>query len=81
MPHPHNREAEWQTRKQRIDPRLDALGWSLAMSGEFPLHGAHRREEFETAHGPADYTLFADGRPLGIVEAKKLTWRRRAPGG
>ena len=30
-------------------------------------------EEFETANGPADYALCADGKILGVVEAKKLT--------
>jgi predicted type IV restriction endonuclease len=29
--------------------------------------------EFETANGPADYALCADGVILGIVEAKKVS--------
>ena len=29
--------------------------------------------EFATHGGPADYTLCADDRVLGVVEAKKLT--------
>ena len=33
--------------------------------------GACRTEEHETAHGPADYALFLDGKPVAIVEAKK----------
>ena len=73
MPESQPEEREWQTRKQRIDPRLDAAGWMLPATDELPLHDAHRREEWETVNGPADYALFADGQPLGIVEAKKLS--------
>ena len=63
-------EREWQTRKARIDPRLDALGWRRLPSGAL---GAHRTEEQETANGPADYALHIDGEPVGVVEAKKLS--------
>jgi type I restriction enzyme R subunit len=57
------------TRKSRIDPKLDARGWRLVKA---PLaSGACRTEEHETAHGPADYALFLDGKPVAIVEAKK----------
>ena len=62
-------EAEWKTRKTRIDPRLDRAGWE---SGA-PRSGPHRREEHPTDHGPADYTLCAGDRVLGVVEAKKVT--------
>jgi type I restriction enzyme R subunit len=33
----------------------------------------HAVTEYETDNGPADYALAVTGRPLGIVEAKKLT--------
>jgi len=63
-------EREWQTRKQRIDPRLDALGWRRSPSGK---PSAYRTEEHETENGPADYALHLAGEPIGVVEAKKLT--------
>jgi type I restriction enzyme R subunit len=63
-------EREWQTRKQRIDPRLDALGWRRSPSGKPP---AYRTEEHETENGPADYALHLADEPVGVVEAKKLT--------
>src|SRR5207247_5534280 len=59
---------EWLTRKRRIDPKLDQLGWK-----KNPTSAAHRVEEFETANGPADYALGVDANVLGIVEAKKLS--------
>lgn len=65
-------ESEWLTRKKRIDPRLEAAGWSLSGStgGD---SGAWRVEELPTTHGPADYALVVDGKILAIVEAKKLS--------
>jgi type I restriction enzyme, R subunit len=61
-------EREWQTRKSRIDPRLDSLGWKRSGSAQ-----AHRTEEHPTDSGPADYVLHVDGAPIAVVEAKKLT--------
>lgn len=64
-------EAEWQTRKKRIDPKLDASGWSRSKGRS--KAAAFRTEEEETDNGPADYALWADGQIVGVVEAKKLT--------
>jgi type I restriction enzyme R subunit len=71
-------EAEWQTRKQRIDTKLRSLNppWQI-----IPWHAGldtsklagHAVAEFPTANGPADYALFVDGILLGIIEAKKVT--------
>src|SRR4051812_20545872 len=66
-------EAEWQTRKRRIDPKLDAAGWPRH-SGPFPRVSRPRRSEEEaTDAGPADYALWLDEHIVGVVEAKKLT--------
>src|SRR6266542_3360093 len=69
-------EAEWLTRKSRIDTRLKQKGWQLvrfspALSLE-ALDGT-AVEELPTANGPADYALFVKGQLLGIIEAKKVT--------
>lgn len=74
MPNPT--ESEWQTRKQRIDPFLADAGWQIV--GHDPMQPTatltnHAVREFPTDNGPTDYMLFVDGRPLGVVEAKKLT--------
>jgi type I restriction enzyme, R subunit len=69
-------EAEWLTRKRRIDTRLKQTGWKLVLfSPELNLSALDKIavEEFPTASGPADYGLFVDGRLLGILEAKKVT--------
>jgi type I restriction enzyme, R subunit len=69
-------EAEWLTRKSRIDARLKKTGWRLVrFSPDLNLKSLDKTavEELPTANGPADYALFVDGRLLGIIEAKKVT--------
>jgi type I restriction enzyme, R subunit len=69
-------EAEWLTRKSRIDSRLKHRGWRLVpFSPGLNLRALDKTavEELPTANGPADYALFVKGRLLGIVEAKKIT--------
>ena len=63
-------EREWKTRKSRIDPSLDALGWKRTPSTGI---GAYRTEEHPTEHGPADYVLHLGDSPIAVVEAKKLS--------
>jgi type I restriction enzyme R subunit len=71
-------EAEWLTRKKRIDAKLISLNppWEI-----IPWHAGldtskltcHAVTEFPTENGPADYALFVDGILIGIIEAKKVT--------
>jgi hypothetical protein len=49
-------EREWKTRKKRIDPRLDALGWKTA-KGDAALH-PHRTEEEETDSDSRSFLRF-----------------------
>lgn len=70
------RELEKQTRRERINPRLEAAGWEVIGFEPRAPRSAYEKtsvEEFETANGPADYALCNDGRVLGVVEAKKVT--------
>ncbi|MDQ8199677.1 type I restriction-modification enzyme R subunit C-terminal domain-containing protein [Pelagicoccus enzymogenes] len=60
--------------RQAIDQQLSAAGWAVQDVKEINLAaqlGVAVRE-FPTATGPADYMLFADGKAIGIVEAKKV---------
>lgn len=69
-------ELEWQTRRQRINPKLEAQGWTIipwTPGLVLSTLNATAVAEYPTANGPADYALFVDGQLLGIVEAKKLT--------
>jgi type I restriction enzyme R subunit len=68
-------ESERQTRKRRIDPQLERLGWNVVPfdpeASLATLQGC-AIEEYPTENGPADYALCLDGRIIGVVEAKKL---------
>jgi type I site-specific restriction endonuclease len=67
-------ESEWQTRKQRIDPKLESQGWTIAPfdpARPLPWYQNCAIEEYPTENGPADYALCVDGRLLGIVEASQ----------
>jgi type I restriction enzyme, R subunit len=69
-------ELEKQTRRLRIDPRVEAANWKVKrFDSAMPLsaYGQAAVEEFETRNGPADYALCDDGRILGVVEAKKVS--------
>src|SRR6266705_3438514 len=69
-------ESEHLTRKKRIDPQLESLGWKVVPFDEqrsFADLDNCAIEEFPTENGPADYALCLDGRIIGVVEAKKLT--------
>jgi type I restriction enzyme R subunit len=71
-------EAEWLTRKNRIDTRLcgQTPPWKIIRYHDgLNLSSLHcvAVEEFPTANGPADYALFVNGVLLGIIEAKKVT--------
>ena len=65
-----------QTRRARINPKLEASGWKVVRSDpDRSLSGYPNSaiEEYETDNGPAGYALCSNAVLLGIVEAKKLT--------
>ena len=67
--------SEAQTRKWYVDDCLKRAGWTILpfQSGlDVHLLKCHAVEEFPTDSGPADYLLVCGGRPLGVVEAKRL---------
>lgn len=69
-------ESEKATRKRRIDPRLERVGWSVVPCRPSMLSAPPNEaavEEWPTTDGPADYALCASGAVHGVVEAKKLT--------
>ena len=70
------KEREQDTRRQRIDPKLAASGWAIEAATKAAPAGLSvptALTELPTHDGPADYALCADGRVIGVVEAKKLT--------
>ncbi|MCM1065782.1 MAG: DEAD/DEAH box helicase family protein [Eubacterium sp.] len=59
--------------REIIDRKLEESGWIVQDAGQLnPMAspGVAVRE-FPTSTGPVDYALFIEGRPIGVVEAKK----------
>src|SRR4030095_7257650 len=69
-------EAEWLTRRNRIDTKLRSLNpsWQIVpwQDGlDVSCLSCHAVTEFPTANRPADYALFVNGSILGIHPRKK----------
>lgn len=62
-----------QIARDHIDLQLIACGWVIQGKSKINLlagMGVAIRE-YQTDAGPADYVLFVDGKPAGIIEAKR----------
>jgi type I restriction enzyme R subunit len=62
-----------QRARDAIDRQLIASGWIIQNKSGINLDAGPgiAVREYRTAVGPADYALFVDGKPVGIVEAKR----------
>lgn len=56
-----------------IDEKLQRSGWTIQDMKQLNLsnHLGVAVREFPTSTGPVDYALFVDGKPVGVVEAKR----------
>ncbi len=64
-----------QIARDAIDAQLRSSGWAVQSKDAINFHvGAGQAvREYATATGPADYVLFVDGQPVGVIKAKKET--------
>jgi type I restriction enzyme, R subunit len=62
-----------QLARDRIDEQLLACGWVLQNKKDINLHAGAgvAVREYGTVVGPADYVLFVDRQPVGVIEAKR----------
>ena len=62
-----------QQARQTIDRMLTSAGWFIQNVRQFnPSAGVGVAvREYHTDNGPADYVLFVDRKPVGVIEAKK----------
>ncbi|MFM7382141.1 MAG: type I restriction endonuclease, partial [Microcystaceae cyanobacterium] len=62
-----------QIARDRIDQRLARAGWTVQNKRAIDLNASLgvAVREYQTAIGPADYVLFVDKKPVGIIEAKR----------
>jgi type I restriction enzyme R subunit len=74
MPAP-NQNPE-QRARDHIDRMLAQAGWHVhpVKQVDFNAGLGIAIREYQTDIGPADYALFVDGRPVGIIEAKPEDW-------
>ncbi len=64
-----------QIARDRIDAMLCAAGWIVQPKRSIELSAAVgvAVREYQTDVGPADYVLFVNRQPVGVIEAKKET--------
>jgi len=64
-----------QHARDTIDSLLRAAGWKVQDKGNIDLHDGIGQavREYTTDCGPADYVLFVNAVPVGVIEAKKET--------
>ncbi|HEX8040299.1 MAG TPA: hypothetical protein VF490_14175, partial [Chryseosolibacter sp.] len=62
-----------QIARDTIDRQLTACGWVVQKKTKINLHAASgvAITEYITDAGVADYILFVDQKPVGVIEAKK----------
>ncbi len=62
-----------QIARDNIDKQLIACGWLVQNKKQINLNAGPgiAVREYQTDVGPADYVLFVDGKPIGIIEAKR----------
>jgi type I restriction enzyme R subunit len=62
-----------QIARDEIDRQLTACGWIIQGTKQINLHAGIgiAVKEYQTDVGPADYVLFVEGKPCGVIEAKR----------
>lgn len=62
-----------QIARDKIDSMLIASGWDVQSKNKVNLSAKRgvAVREYQTDIGPADYILFVDRKPVGIIEAKR----------
>jgi type I restriction enzyme R subunit len=61
-------ELEWETRRERIDPKLQAAGWDVSRAKQdAPPTTPTALTELPTDNGPVDYAWALDGRLVGVA--------------
>ena len=68
-----------QKARDSIDAMLEQAGWLVQDKKkiDFSAGLGIAIREYQTDAGPADYVLFIDKNPVGVVEAKPEDWGQR----
>ncbi|MGB1017769.1 MAG: DEAD/DEAH box helicase family protein [Chitinophagales bacterium] len=72
MPKDYNQNPE-QIARDTIDKMLTEAGWVVQSKNDVDIHASKgvAVREYQTDIGPADYVLFVNQKPVGIIEAKR----------
>ena len=64
-----------QEARENIDRMLAASGWAVQNKTGIDFNSGEGQaiREYTTDTGPADYVLFVDKKPVGVIEAKNET--------
>src|SRR5699024_6710297 len=62
-----------QIARDKIDKMLQQAGWVVQSKDKVDLSAGKgiAVREYQTDVGPADYVLFVDRKPIGVIEAKR----------
>src|SRR2546426_3431000 len=73
-----NRTPE-QKARDNIDQMLERSGWRVQSKNkiDFSAGWGVAVREYQTDIGPADYVLFIDKKPAGVIEAKPEDWGQK----
>ena len=76
---PTSNQTPEQLARDVIDAKLQQAGWSVQDKNkiDFSAGAGIAVREYQTDIGPADYVLFVDKKPVGVVEAKPDHWGQR----
>ena len=73
---PSDNQTPEQAARDKIDKQLSQAGWLVQDNKkiDFSVGPGIAVREYQTDVGPADYVLFVDKKPTGVVEAKREDW-------
>lgn len=68
-----------QVAREAIDALLRQSGWVVQSKNQIDFSAGHgiAVREYQTDVGPADYVLFVDKKPVGVIEAKPEDWGQK----
>ena len=68
-----------QRARETIDVKLEQAGWKVQSKNaiDFNAGAGIAVREYQTDVGPADYVLFIERKPVGVIEAKPEAWGQK----
>ena len=76
---PNGNQTPEQAAREVIDEKLSQAGWFVQDKDKIDFGAGFgiAVREYRTDAGPADYVLFIDKKPVGVVEGKPEEWGQK----